>query len=150
MNNCQINQFWQGNDSWRQAILLSAKIVTWSWVLGLHGMLLRQSCIWWHPKLWVEEQYLGRNAQVKVRLLVSMSFGLYYTLSHSGFGANLDQFSSKHKIYFFQSEWSLMVILRIIEVNNSLKPYPAPLSQELCMPFWFLYFAMPVWNHSTQ
>ena len=100
-------------------------------------MLLRQSCIWWHPKLWVEEQYLGRNAQVKVRLLVSMSFGLYYTLSHSGFGANLDRFSSKHNIYFLQSEWSLMVILRIIEVNNSLKMFLHPLAKGYACLFDF-------------
>ena len=66
----------------------------------------------------------------------------YQVAHHSGFGANLYRFSSKHEINFFQSEWSVIVNLRKIQVNISLKISPAPLSQGLCMPFFIIFFIL--------
>ena len=54
-----------------------------------------------------------------------------------GFGANLYRFSSKQKIYFFLSEFSLMVILRIIEVNISPQMSPAPQPRVMHAFFYF-------------
>ena len=48
---------------------------------------------------------------------------------HSGFGANLDQISSRQKINFFASKLPLMVILKITEENNSLQMSPASLAK---------------------
>ena len=45
------------------------------------------------------------------------------------FGANLNQFSSKYKIYFFLSELFFRVHLRILEVYNSLLMSPSPRRQ---------------------
>ena len=53
----------------------------------------------------------------------------------------------KSTFFLLLSEWSLMDILRIIKVNNSIKMSPVPLSQGSCKP---LYLARPVWNHTTQ
>ena len=39
-------------------------------------------------------------------------------LQHSGFGSNLDQFSSKHKVNFFLQEWFEMVNLRLLGINK--------------------------------
>ena len=60
----------------------------------------------------MEESQNYQQSIKKIKLLQHLSCSCN-NISQYGFGANFDRFSSKHKINFILSEWSLMVILRI-------------------------------------
>ena len=97
------------------------------WIIILTGILkLREKLPYW-----IKQFKLFVKCKTK---------NIDYLMSHSGFGAKLDQLSSKHKSNFFLSEWYLLGMLRIIEVYYSLKMSPAPLLQWLSISFKGLFF----------
>ena len=54
------------------------------------------------------------------------------------------------KCQMFSFKMAFMLNLMLLLENYSPMMYFLPLTQQFCMPLSMLYFARPVWNHTTQ